>query len=443
MTAMAQTRRSFKASTDHLVRAEALIPGGAHTYARGADQYPEDMAPFIVSGSGCRVTDMDGNQFVEYGSGLRAVTLGHGYAPVEHAVIAQMKQGVNFARPHVLEVAAAEAILGVIPSGDMVKFGVNGSDATTAAIKLARAFTGRELIARCIDQPFFSTDDWFIGTTPMNAGVPASTSQQTHAFPYNNIAALQTLFEAHPNQFAAIIMEAETTTPPVDGYFDEIRRLCDTHGVVFILDEIITGFRWSAGGAQRVYGIDPDLCTFAKGIANGFPGSALVGKRKIMRLGGCVNDADRVFLLSQTYGAAPWSLAAMIATIHEYTHNGIAEKLHAIGADLRGRLNEVIARAGMADYVQINGRDCNLVFAACDETKTASQGFRTLLLQELLSLGIISPSLVVNASHDELAIEQTEHAFEAAMVVYAAALSDGLATQLRGRSVQPAFRNRG
>jgi glutamate-1-semialdehyde 2,1-aminomutase len=443
MTFPSTTRLSFEASNQHLNRAEALIPGGAHTYARGADQYPEGMAPFIVSGKGCRVLDADGNEFIEYGMGLRAVTLGHAFEPVEQAVIAQIKQGVNFARPHVLEVIAAETLLDVIPSGEMVKFGVNGSDVTTAAVKLARAYTGRNLVARCQDQPFFSTDDWFMGTTAMSAGIPAEVVAMTHAFPYNDVAALEQLLEAHPNQFAAIILEAETTTPPAAGYFDAIRSLCNKHGVVFILDEIITGFRWSTGGAQAVYDIQPDLTTFAKGIANGFPGAALVGKRDIMRLGGFVEDRDRVFLLSQTYGGAPWSLAAMLATITHYREHHAAEQLHRIGNDLRKRLQTIIDAAGLGDFVRLMGRDCNLVFAACDADRQPSQGFRTLLLQELIGNGIISSSLVVSTAHDDSALQRTEAAFAAAMPIYAAALESGLDGHLRGRPVRPALRARG
>jgi glutamate-1-semialdehyde 2,1-aminomutase len=434
---------NFTRSAVHLERAESLIPGGAHTYSRGADQYPAGMAPFIVSGSGCLVKDLDGNELVEYGMGLRAVTLGHGYAPVEERVIEQLKKGVNFARPHVMEAEVAEALLEVLPSGEMVKFGVNGSDVTSGAIRLARAYTGRDLVARCGDQPFFSTDDWFIGTTQMSAGIPTAISALTLLFPFNDLPAIEQLFQRHPNQIAAVILEAETTTPPHPQFFPGLRKLCDQYGVVLILDEIITGFRWNIGGAQAVYGIEPDLATFGKGIGNGFPGSALVGKREIMRLGGYVDDADRVFLLSQTYGASPLMLAAMHATIDDYQANGHAERLNEIGAELRTRLTTIILSTGLQDHVQILGRSCNLVYATNDEDLKPSQGYRTLLLQELLRHGVVCPSLVVSTAHDEAALQRTEAAFAAAMKTYAAALSDGLGQYLIGRPVRPAFRSRG
>ena len=153
-------------------RAHRLIPGGAHTYAKGDDQYPEQAPGFVVRGKGCHVWDLDGNEFIEYGMGLRAVTLGHAFDPVIQAAYRQMQLGTNFSRPASIEMDLAEAMLEIIDGADMVKFAKNGSDVTTAAVKLARAYTGRDLIAICGDHPFFSTDDWFIGTTEMNAGVP-------------------------------------------------------------------------------------------------------------------------------------------------------------------------------------------------------------------------------------------------------------------------------
>ena len=307
--------KSFAASNAYVSAVHDLIPGGAHTYAKGDDQYPDGMAPVIERGAGCRVWDIDGNEYVEFGSGLRSNLLGHGFEPVVRAVRGWLEDGVNFVRPHRIELEAAERLIELIPSAEMVKFGLNGSDATTAAVRLARAYTGREMVAVCRDQPFFSTDDWFIVTTPMSAGIPEATRRLTVQFSYNDLADLARLFDAYPGQIAAVVMEAETVQPPAPGYFDGLRRLCDRNGALLILDEMITGFRWHERGAQFVHGIEPDLCTFGKGIANGFPVSALAGRRDVMRLGGFVDDADRVFLLSQTAGAQPWALAAMLAVI--------------------------------------------------------------------------------------------------------------------------------
>ena len=433
----------FAASAEHTAAVNQLIPGGAHTYARGDDQYPEGMAPVIERGAGCRVWDIDGNEFVEFGSGLRANTLGHGFEPVVRAVQRYLADGVGFVRPHRLEREAAERLIDLIPSAEMVKFGVNGSDATSAAVKLARAYTGRDMIAVCRQHPFFSTDDWFIVTTPMSAGIPDSVRPLTVQFSYNDLASLEALFEVHPGQIAAVVLEAETVEPPAPGFLAGLRELCDRNGALLVLDEIITGFRWHERGAQYLYSIEPDLCTFGKGIANGLPLSALAGRRDVMRLGGHVDDADRVFLLSLTAGGQPWALAAMLAVIDTYEQEGIAGQLHSIGADLRAGVQDAVAGAGLGDYFQLRGRDCNLVYVARDADGQPSQEFRTLVLQEFLEHGILAPSFVVNAAHDPKAISQVVDAVTELMPVYRRALDDGVATVLRGRPVRPAIRRRG
>jgi len=433
----------FAASAEHTAAVNQLIPGGAHTYARGDDQYPEGMAPVIERGAGCRVWDIDGNEFVEFGSGLRANTLGHGFEPVVRAVQRYLADGVGFVRPHRLEREAAERLIDLIPSAEMVKFGVNGSDATSAAVKLARAYTGRDMIAVCRQHPFFSTDDWFIVTTPMSAGIPDSVRPLTVQFSYNDLASLEALFEVHPGQIAAVVLEAETVEPPAPGFFAGLRELCDRNGALLVLDEIITGFRWHERGAQYLYSIEPDLCTFGKGIANGLPLSALAGRRDVMRLGGHVDDADRVFLLSLTAGGQPWALAAMLAVIDTFEQEGIAGQLHSIGADLRAGVQDAVAAAGLGDYFQLRGRDCNLVYVARDADGQPSQEFRTLVLQEFLEHGILAPSFVVNAAHDPKAISQVVDAVTELMPVYRRALDDGVATVLRGRPVRPTIRRRG
>ena len=191
-------------------RLHDLVPGGAHTYARGADQYPEGMAPVIVRGHGARVEDLDGNTYVEYGMGLRAVTLGHGYEPVTAAVSRAIRGGVSFSRPTELELLAAEQFVAQVPGADMVKFTKNGSDATTAAVKLARAATGRKRVAICRTQPFFSCDDWFIGTTPMNAGTLEEEHRLTVGFDYNDLDSVRALLAAYPGEIACLILEAAT-----------------------------------------------------------------------------------------------------------------------------------------------------------------------------------------------------------------------------------------
>jgi glutamate-1-semialdehyde 2,1-aminomutase len=221
---MMATRGSLDKSSALRARAQQLIPGGAHTYAKGDDQYPELTPGHVVRGKGCRVWDADGNEYIEYGMGNRAVTLGHAYEPVLSAVRATLENGVNFVRPAAIEVAAAEKFLSMIPNAEMVKFSKDGSDATSGAVKIARAYTGRDLIAICGDHPFFAVDDWFIGTTPINGGVTKATQAQTVKFKYNDIECVKALLAQYPGQIAGFILEpTRGVEPPINVNLEQTR----------------------------------------------------------------------------------------------------------------------------------------------------------------------------------------------------------------------------
>ena len=308
-------------------RFHSLIPGGSHTYAKGDDQYPEFMPVYLTRGKGCHVWDVDGNEFIEYGMGLRSVTLGHAYESVAEAVCRQIRLGANFVRPSPIELECAEALHQIIPGAEMVKFGKHGSDVNNAAVKLARACTGRDLIAICGDHPFFSVDDWFIGSTAMDAGVPEVVRRLTVKFRYNDLDSVRQLFAEHPARIAAVMLEVERDQEPVAGFLAGFQELCAREGAVLIFDEMITGFRWDNGGAQRFHGITPDLSTFGKGIGNGFSVSALVGRRDIMQRGGLLHEDERVFLLSTTHGAESHGLAAAIETMRIYRTEPVVETL--------------------------------------------------------------------------------------------------------------------
>jgi glutamate-1-semialdehyde 2,1-aminomutase len=372
--------------------------------------------------------------------GLRAVTLGHAFDPVVEAAYKQMQLGVNFSRPAKIEVDLAETILDVVDGAEMVKFAKNGSDVTTAAVKLARAYTGRDLIAICGDQPFFSIDDWFIGTTEMNAGIPQAITGMTLKFRYNDIESLRVLFDQHPGKIACVILEAEATTPPAQGYLSQMKELCEERGAVLIFDEMITGFRWHLGGAQKFHGVVPHLSTFGKAMGNGFAIAALMGKREIMRLGGLDHDQARVFLLSTTHGAETHALAASLETIRIYREQSVVEFLWRQGERLRSGINQVIARHRMAGHFELAGRPCNLIYRTQDEHGEASQVFRTLFLQELIRGGILAPSFVVSFSHSDDDIDRTIEVVDQALGVYARALEDGVQKYLVGRPVKPVNR---
>ncbi|GAA4397044.1 glutamate-1-semialdehyde 2,1-aminomutase [Fodinibacter luteus] len=423
-------------------RLHELVPGGAHTYARGADQYPADQAPVIVRGQGARVVDVDGNEFVEYGMGLRSVTLGHAYRPVVDAVCRAASDGVSFTRPSVRELEAAERFVEQVPTAEMVKFAKNGSDATTAALRLARAATGRDLVAICGDHPFFSVDDWFIGTTPMDAGIPRSVREATVTFRYNDLASLEALLDAHPGQVAAVFLEPATcTAEPAPGFLEGVRALADRDGFVLVFDEMITGMRWSAAGAQAVYGVTPDLSTWGKALGNGFAVSALAGRRHLMELGGLSTGEPRVFLLSTTHGAETTGLAAFLAVSDAYRERDVVGVMEARGAALRAGFRAVVADHGLEGVVEVTGRPSCLVFGTRDHREVPSQAFRALFLQEMLARGVLAQSFVISAAHTDDDVERTLEAADGALAVYAKAIAaettDGF---LVGPPVAPALR---
>ena len=431
----------YAESRAHQRRAHAAIPGGAHTYARGDDQMPEHMPVVLARGEGCRVWDVDGNAYIEYGIGLRAVTLGHAEPRVTAAATEWMRRGTNFSRPATVELEAAERLLSLLPAADRVKFCKDGSSATTAAVKLARAATGRDRVAVCHDHPFLSQDDWFIGTTAMDAGIPQPVKDLTVGFPYGDADALRAVLDAHAGEVACVVMEATRGNDDPGDYLRAVADVCRDRGVVFVLDEMITGFRWSAQGAQGLFGVEPDLSTFGKALANGHSVSALAGRADLMDLGGLASDAPRVFLLSSTHGAETHALAAAIETMRICEEENVAGQLMARGAQLRAGVGRAIARAGLGDFVGVAGRDCNLVFTTAGPDGAPSQAYRTLFLQELTRRGILAPSFVVTTAHDDAAIGETIDAVAGALDAYGLAIDAGSTDGfLVGRPVQPVFR---
>jgi glutamate-1-semialdehyde 2,1-aminomutase len=421
-------------------RVHEVIPGGAHTYAKGDDQYPEQAPGFIVRGKGCHVWDVDGNEFIEYAMGNRAVTLGHAYEPVVEAVSRQLRMGSSFTRPSVVELECAELVRGVIDSAEMVKFGKHGSDATSAAVRLSRAYTGRDKVAVCADHPMFSHDDWFIGTTVMSAGIPQAVCDLTVSFRYNDLPSAEAMFAEHPGQIACVILEPEKEIPPADGFLQKLQELCHRNGAVFVLDESITGFRWDIGGAQKVYRIKPDLSAFGKAIANGFSVAALTGRRELMEAGGLYHNRERVYLMSSTNGGEAHALAAAIATIQTYQREDVIGHLHRQGERLQRGINQHVDALGIQDYFQVIGRPCNLIYATRDQERQRSQPFRTLFLQETIKRGLLMTSLVMSYSHTDDDIDRTVEGIGEALKVYKKALEDGVEAYLVGRPVKPVFR---
>ncbi len=421
-------------------RAHRAIPAGCHTYSKGDDQFPANAPRFIVSGRGCRVRDLGGGEFIDWGMGLRSVILGHAYPPVLDAVTAELARGSNFTRPSPIETLLAEDLIELIPCAEMVKLTKNGSDATTAAVRLARAATGRDVVIFPREDPFLSTDDWFIGSTPLDAGVPEAVRRLSATVPYGDLHALERLFSLHSGSVAAVIMEAATVEPPPAGYLAAVRDLTRREGAVLVFDEMITGFRWHQAGAQALFGVTPDLATFGKAIANGFSVAALVGRRDLMELGDRRSRSSNVFLLSATHGGETHAIAAARATIAVLRELDVVTHVWRIGDQLQAGFEAAACEAGVADVVACRGYPCSptLSFSPVDGASRAQ--LRTLFLQEMVARGCLIPYIAPSFSHGSREVESTLAAAAEAFVSVREVLEGApIESRLRGPAVKAVF----
>lgn len=423
---------------DRLLKA---IPGGAHTYSRGFDQYPLNAPQILKRGKGAYIYDDQDNEYLDYGMALRAVNLGYANEQVNKAAIKQIEYGNNLTKPSMIELEAAELLIDMIDSVDMVKFTKNGSTATTAAIKLSRAYTDRTMIARCAEQPFFSYDDWFIGSTPITRGIPQSDIDNTKMFNFNNIDSLKKLFNEFPEQIACVILEPSATEHPKDNFLHKVQELCHKHGAVFILDEMITGFRWHLKGAQHYYGIKPDLCTFGKAMANGFSVAAIAGKREIMELGSIEFEGrERLFLLSTTHGAEMSGLGAFVETMKFMKENSVVEHMWAYGAKLINMMNTLAKEYGIEKNFVAGGIECSPYYLTFDKEGQNSLGLRTLFSQEMIKNNVLMPWIALSYAHGDKELEMTKNALEKTFEVYKKAVDEGYEKYLIGNVIKPVFR---
>ncbi|MDD5298989.1 MAG: glutamate-1-semialdehyde 2,1-aminomutase [Gallionella sp.] len=417
------------------------IPGGAHTYSRGYDQYPANAPQILVRGKGAYIYDPDGHKYLDYGMALRAVHIGYAEDEIDAAAIEQIKNGNNLTRPSLIELEAAELLIELIDSVDMVKFTKNGSTAVSAAVKLARAYTGRELVARCAEHPFFSYDDWFIGSTPLTRGIPQDAIEKTKLFRYNDIASLEELIAQHPGQLACVVLEPATTEEPKDSFLKRVQELCRMHGIVFVLDEMITGFRWHMKGAQHTYGVIPDLCTFGKAMANGFSVACIAGRREIMELGSIEFEGrERVFLLSTTHGAEMCGLGAFAATMGFMRRHNVVEHLWDYGRKLTAMMQRQAETHGIAHSFKVGGISCSPYYTTLDASGANSLGLRTLFSQEMIRNGVLMPWIALTYRHGEEELATTERAIDQTFAVYRKALEDGVDKYLDGPIIKPVFR---
>lgn len=445
-----------------LKRLEKLIPGGSHTYSKGSDQVPKNFPVILKKGFGAYVFDRNNRKFLDYGMGLRSVGIGYANRKISNAANIQAKLGNNLSKPSYVELEAAEKIIALIDSAEMVKFTKNGSSAVTAAVKLARAYTNKKIILVCRDHPFFSYDDWFIGSTVVKKGIPSEIYSLTKTFKYNDLDSLRKLIKKYKNKIAGLVLEPCTNVCPKIGneiksccnenvcnrnyrvknhYLKEVEKICRKEKIVFILDEMITGFRRNLKGAQYEFGLNPDLSTFGKSMANGFSLSALVGKKKIMSLG-AINKKkqERVFLLSTTHGAEMTSLGAFLKNLEIYKEKKVIKKIWNYGSILIREANKLIKKKCLDEYLLFSGPAYSPIYTCLDKEKKNSLKFRTLFIQEMAKHRVLINYISLSYSHGEKELKITLKALEKTLDVYKKALKYGVSKFLIGEAIKPVFR---
>jgi glutamate-1-semialdehyde 2,1-aminomutase len=442
-------------------RLNKLIPGGSHTYSRGFDQFPNNVPQILKRGKDSYVWDNNNNKYLDYGMGLRSVTIGYASKPINKEVIKNLNKGNNLTLPSTLELEAAEELVSLIDSAEMVKFAKNGSNVTTAAVKIARAYTGKEIVLIPKEQPFFSFDDWFIGKTEMNKGVPKKYKTLTDFFNFNDISSLEKLFVKYKNNVAAVMLEPSTIITPChksckikisskikcyhcnynsENFLKKVENICKKNNAVFILDEMITGFRWDLKGAQNYYDVNPDISTFGKGMANGFSIAALVGKKKILDFASIDKpNMERTFLLSSTHGAEMTGLAAFLAVVKFYKDHDVCNYLWDYGNKLKNSFNELIYENKLEDNFKIIGADVLFNINTYIDAEFSYE-LKTLFLQEMLKNNILMPWISPSYSHKQKELLATCKAINHSLKICKIALKKDIRKYIKGNIIKPVFR---
>lgn len=418
-----------------LKRAQKVIPLGSQTFSKSITQYPLGISPlYITKGKGSKVWDVDGNQYVDFGNALASVLLGYDDKDVTSAVQKQIKGGVNFSLPHPIEIEVAERLVEMIPCAEMVRFGKNGSDATSAAIRLSRSYTNRDHIAIC---GYHGWQDWCIGVTSMNSGVPKLVQELSHTFIYNDISSLESIFQKYPNQIAAVILEPMNIKYPENEFLKEVKKIANFHNAVLIFDETITGGRFSIGGAQDLFSVTPDLATFGKGIANGFPLSAIVGKRDIMK-----HMKDIFF--SGTFSGETSALAAAKVVLGKIQNTSLLKEIEKKGERLVCDINLLISKHSLENIFYISGHPSWSFLNIKNNDSIDSMAIKTLLLQEMFAQGIIFiGSHNISSAHSDKDLRKLLFAYDNIFPLVKNAIEDNtIMDYLRVRPITPLFQVR-
>lgn len=421
MQPMLEAQYRYAQSLKQLERAEKVIPLGAQTVSKSKLTLPPGIAPlYATHADGCRIWDVDGNEYVDLVSGLAAVNLGYGDKEIGDAVIAQVPRGITISLAHPIESEVAELIVNLVPSAEMVRFGKNGSDATSAAIRVARGYTGRDHVIVC---GYHGWHDWYIGTAPTrNLGVPDDVTALAHSVPFNDLSAMEEQLQKNP--IAAIIMEVMTLEWPDEGYLQGVRTLADEYGAVLIFDEMVTGFRFANGGAQEYFGVTPDLSTFGKGMANGYPLSAIVGKREYMMV------LEKAFFTG-TFGGELLSLTAAKVVLERIKSTPVISEISDLGQRLSDMVTEVIERVGASDVVSLQGHPAWKFLVWNPEVGEQLADLKILFMQEMSKRGVLMIATHnMMAAHDDEALVTITRAYEETLPIVLDAMRNNNAHDL-------------
>lgn len=423
----------YKKSEQLLERALKSIPLASQTFSKSLTQYPRGVSPFFIEkGKGSKVWDVDGNEYIDFVNSLAAVTLGYCDEDVDNTVQQQMKNGVTFSLPHTLEMEVAEKLIDIIPCAEKVRFAKNGTDATSASIRIARAYTGKEHIAVC---GYHGWQDWYIGSTTRDLGVPKAVKELTHKFEYNNIESLEKIFQKQ--ELACVIMEPMNVEYPQDNFLEKVKSLAHKNNALLIFDETITGFRYSLGGAQELFNVIPDLATFGKGMANGHPLSAVVGSSKVMQ------KVEDIFF-SGTFGGETLSLASASAVIDKYKTQQVTKHFSELGNYLLEELNQLIDSRALNDIFYTSGHPAWSFLHIKEQKEYSSFEIKTFFLQGMFKRSILTlGSHNLSFSHTKKEIDKLLEAYQQVLPMVKQQIeSKNLLENTHGDILQPLFKVR-
>jgi len=414
-------------------RAIELIPAGTQSLSKSPTSFVDGVAPkYVCKADGCIMTDVDGNDYIDFGMALGPIVLGYNHPVTNNAIVDQLKNGIVFSLLNPLELDLAEVLTRLVPCAEMVRYGKNGSDATTIAIRVARAYTGRDKIICC---GYHGWHDWFIGTTERKKGIPNATSCLTLKFEYNKIDSLKKLFKENRDQIACVIMEPVHAEEPQEGFLHQVKEVCHENDALFILDEVKMGFRIAMGGGQEYYNVVPDLAAIGKSMANGMPISALVGKKEFMQ------ELHEDVFYSFTFAGETLSLAAALATIDFMEKNEVISHLWKVGNRLRDGFNQIAKESGLEESMRCVGLGpyTTVNFYSKDEDPLI---IKSLFMQECIKRGVMFGGYhIMCLAHTEEIIDRTLSVYEeAAGIVRKAIDNSDVADRLEGKPIRPVFK---